>query len=416
MMSYMQVIGKKAKEASGLISVLGQEVKNKALEEVAQALIEDTKGILDGNKRDLENAKASGMKASLLDRMLLNEERIGAMAEGLRDIAKLKDPIGEFERVEVRPNGLRIGKKKVALGVVGMIYESRPNVTSDAFGLCFKTGNVAILRGSKDIIYSNQAIVAAIKKGLERASVSTDAVLLVEDLSYDTIDEMMSLREYIDVLIPRGGAGLIKRVTENSSVPVIETGTGNCHLYIDEYADEEKAVAIVVNAKTQRLGVCNACESLVVHKTLLETILPKVCQKLEEKGVEIRGDESVKKAWENTVSATEKDWGEEYLDSVISIKTVDSIEDAIYHINRYNTGHSEGIITEHYNNADLFQERIDAAAVYVNASTRFTDGFEFGYGAEIGISTQKLHVRGPMGLDALTTTKYVIFGNGQIRD
>lgn len=412
----MQVIGKKAKEASGLISVLGQEVKNKALEEVAQALIEDTKGILDGNKRDLENAKASGMKASLLDRMLLNEERIGAMAEGLRDIAKLKDPIGEFERVEVRPNGLRIGKKKVALGVVGMIYESRPNVTSDAFGLCFKTGNVAILRGSKDIIYSNQAIVAAIKKGLERASVSTDAVLLVEDLSYDTIDEMMSLREYIDVLIPRGGAGLIKRVTENSSVPVIETGTGNCHLYIDEYADEEKAVAIVVNAKTQRLGVCNACESLVVHKTLLETILPKVCQKLEEKGVEIRGDESVKKAWENTVSATEKDWGEEYLDSVISIKTVDSIEDAIYHINRYNTGHSEGIITEHYNNADLFQERIDAAAVYVNASTRFTDGFEFGYGAEIGISTQKLHVRGPMGLDALTTTKYVIFGNGQIRD
>ncbi|MCP1102276.1 glutamate-5-semialdehyde dehydrogenase [Lachnospiraceae bacterium PAL113] len=415
-MSYMQVIGKKAKEASGLISVLGQEVKNKALEEVAQALIEDTKGILDGNKRDLENAKASGMKASLLDRMLLNEERIGAMAEGLRDIAKLKDPIGEFERVEVRPNGLRIGKKKVALGVVGMIYESRPNVTSDAFGLCFKTGNVAILRGSKDIIYSNQAIVAAIKKGLERASVSTDAVLLVEDLSYDTIDEMMSLREYIDVLIPRGGAGLIKRVTENSSVPVIETGTGNCHLYIDEYADEEKAVAIVVNAKTQRLGVCNACESLVVHKTLLETILPKVCQKLEEKGVEIRGDESVKKAWENTVSATEKDWGEEYLDSVISIKTVDSIEDAIYHINRYNTGHSEGIITEHYNNADLFQERIDAAAVYVNASTRFTDGFEFGYGAEIGISTQKLHVRGPMGLDALTTTKYVIFGNGQIRD
>ena len=337
------------------------------------------------------------------------------MAEGPRQIAALDDPVGEVLYMKARPNGLRVGRKRVPLGVVGIIYESRPNVTADAFGLCFKTGNAVILRGGSDAIHSNQAIVRAIKAGLRKEKLCQDVVLLVEDTSREVVNEMMKMHGGIDVLIPRGGAGLIANVVENSTVPVIETGTGNCHVYVDASADIRMAADIVENAKTQRLGVCNACESLVIHGDIAPQALPLIVDKLKSHDVEIRGDERARAISEDIVPASEEDWGMEYLDAIISVKTVDSIDEAIAHINKYNTGHSESIITNDYNNALKFQDEIDAAAVYVNASTRFTDGFEFGFGAEIGISTQKLHARGPMGLEALTTTKYIIFGNGQIR-
>ena len=340
---------------------------------------------------------------------------IADMAEGLRQIAALDDPIGEVLYMKTRPNGLRIGKKRVPLGVVGIIYESRPNVTADAFGLCFKTGNASILRGGSDAIHSNQAIVRAVKAGLRKEKLSQDLILLVEDTSREVVNEMMKMHGLIDVLIPRGGAGLIANVVQNSTVPVIETGTGNCHVYVDASADVAMAADIVENAKTQRMGVCNACESLVIHSEAASEALPRIVTKLKAHNVEIRGDERARAISTEIVPATEEDWGTEYLDAIISVKIVDSIDEAIAHINKYNTGHSESIITRDYNNALKFQDEIDAAAVYVNASTRFTDGFEFGFGAEIGISTQKLHSRGPMGLEALTTTKYIIFGNGQIR-
>lgn len=327
----------------------------------------------------------------------------------------MEDPIGEVLSMKNRPNGLRIGKKRVPLGVVGIIYESRPNVTADAFGLCFKTGNAVILRGGSDAIHSNKAIVQVIKAGLRKARLSQDLILLVEDTSRETVTEMMRLHDYIDVLIPRGGAGLIASVVANSTVPVIETGTGNCHIYVDESADINMAAEIIENAKTQRLGVCNACESLVIHEKILQQALPAIVKRLSNHQVEIRGDEKAREVCPQIQSASEEDWGTEYLDAMISVKTVSSLDEAIRHINQYNTGHSESIITKDYNSALRFQDEIDAAAVYVNASTRFTDGFEFGFGAEIGISTQKLHARGPMGLEALTTTKYIIFGNGQIR-
>lgn len=337
------------------------------------------------------------------------------MAEGLRQIAALEDPVGEVLRMWNRPNGLRIGQKRVPLGVVGIIYESRPNVTADAFGLCFKTGNAVILRGGSDAIHSNLAIVHVIKEGLRKERLSQDLILLVENTSRETVQQMMKLHGYIDVLIPRGGAGLIASVVENSTVPVIETGTGNCHIYVDESADLNMAVEIIENAKTQRMGVCNACESLVIHQRVASEVVPMIVQCLKQHQVEIRGDERACRITTEIAEASEEDWGTEYLDAVISMKIVDSLEEAIDHINRYNTGHSESIITKDYANALKFQDEIDAAAVYVNASTRFTDGFEFGFGAEIGISTQKLHARGPMGLTALTTTKYIIFGNGQVR-
>ena len=347
--------------------------------------------------------------------MRLTQARIEAMAEGLRQIAGLLDPIGEVLSMKNRPNGLRIGKKRVPLGVVGIIYESRPNVTADAFGLCFKTGNAVILRGGSDAINSNKAIVQVIKAGLRKARLSQDLILLVEDTSRAVATEMMRLHEYIDVLIPRGGAGLISTVVQNSTVPVIETGTGNCHIYVDGSVDVTMAAEIIENAKTQRLGVCNACESLVIHENVLEQALPGIVKRLNNHQVEIRGDEKARAVCTEILPESEEDWGMEYLDAIISVKTVASLDEAIRHINRYNTGHSEAIITKDYDSALRFQDEIDAAAVYVNASTRFTDGFEFGFGAEIGISTQKLHARGPMGLEALTTTKYIIFGNGQIR-
>ena len=413
--TYMEEIGKRAKEAAKTVQYLGQERKNEGLCMAAEELLIQQKYLLAENEKDIQAAKVNGMKDSLVDRLRLTQKRIEGMAEGLRQIAGLPDPIGEVISMNERPNGLKIGRRRVPLGVVGIIYESRPNVTADAFGLCLKTGNVTILRGGKDAIHSNIAISKALKEGLKKAGITEDAIILVENTAREHVEEMMRLRGYIDVLIPRGGKQLIDNVVNHSTVPVIETGTGNCHIYVDEYADVEMAANIIENAKTQRTGVCNACESLVVHERIAEKALPVICRRLLAKGVEIRGDERACAVIPEMKAAMEEDWGTEYLDLIISVKTVDSFDEAVEHINRYNTGHSEAIITDNYQNALRFQDRIDAAAVYVNASTRFTDGFEFGFGAEIGISTQKLHARGPMGLEALTTSKYIIFGNGQVR-
>lgn len=415
MENYMEMLGARAKEAAFKVGKLSINEKNKGLYSVAEELCLRKQELIQENEKDMEEAKARGMSLALQDRLRLTEERIEDMAEGLRQVAALADPIGEVSEMKIRPNGLRVGKKRVPLGVIGIIYESRPNVTADAFGLCFKTGNAVILRGGSDAIHSNKAIVQTIKAGLRKEKLPQDSILLVEDTSREVAADMMKLHQYIDVLIPRGGSGLISTVLENSTVPVIETGTGNCHIFVDETADLFMAVDIIENAKTQRLGVCNACESLVIHEKIAEKAIPAIVHRLKNHGVEIRGDERAMALSEEIVAASEEDWGMEYLDLIISVKVVDSIEEAITHINRYNTGHSESIITKDYANALKFQDEIDAAAVYVNASTRFTDGFEFGFGAEIGISTQKLHARGPMGLEALTTTKYIIFGDGQIR-
>ena len=414
-MTYMEAIGRQAKNAVKRVQLLGQDEKNRGLRSVAELLRAQSNYILKENQKDIVRAEEQKMKESLIDRLRLSKERIEAMAEGLYQIADLEDPVGEVISMKIRPNGLRIGKKRVPLGVVGIIYESRPNVTADAFGLCFKTGNVTILRGGSDAIYSNKAIVQVVREGLIMENLPEDSVILVEDTDRAHVTEMLRMNQYIDVLIPRGGKGLIDHVVKNSTVPVIETGTGNCHIYVDEYADIEMAANIIENAKTQRTGVCNACESLVVHEQIAGKAIPVICDRLKKKGVEIRGDEVARDIYPEIIAATEGDWGTEYLDKIISLKVVSSINEAIEHINYYNTGHSEAIITENYTNALMFQDEIDAAAVYVNASTRFTDRFEFGFGAEIGISTQKLHARGPMGLEALTTIKYIIFGNGQIR-
>lgn len=411
-------ICKKAKEVKQEIAVLSTGKKNEVLSAVADKLIEQQEKLISANAVDMENGRNNRMPEGLLDRLLLNEDRIAQMAEGLRQVESLDDPIGEVISMKKRPNELMIGKKRVPLGVIGIIYESRPNVTADAFGLCFKTGNVVILRGGKDAIHSNQAIVTCIRQALEEQNIPGEAISLITDTSHETAREFMHMNGYVDVLIPRGGAGLIRTVVENATIPVIETGTGNCHIYVDESADFDMACNIIFNAKTQRIGVCNACESLLVHEKIVDTFIPLLEKRLAEKNVEIRADETIQKVSiqeANVIPATEEDWGLEYLDYKISAKTVASVEEAIAHINRYNTGHSEAIITNDYANAEKFLNEVDAAAVYVNASTRFTDGYEFGFGAEIGISTQKLHARGPMGLEALTSTKYIIYGNGQIR-
>lgn len=381
----------------------------------AKGLVAAQADILKANAEDVRIAREKGMKESLVDRLALTEERIASMAEGLASLVALEDPIGEILEAKIRPNGLEIGKKRVSLGVIGIIYESRPNVTADAFGLCFKTSNAVILKGGSDAIHSNKAIVKVIREVLSDQRVTPDAIQLVEDTRRETAKELMRMNRYLDVLIPRGGAGLIRTVVENSTVPVIETGTGNCHIYVDATADIQMAVDIIDNAKTQRTGVCNACESLVIHKAIADKVIPAVCERLFKKNVEIRGDENCCRLNPQIIPATDEDWGQEYLDYILSAKIVGSIDEAIDHINKYNTKHSEAIITKDYDNARRFLEEIDAAAVYVNASTRFTDGFEFGFGAEIGISTQKLHARGPMGLKELTTTKYIIYGNGQVR-
>lgn len=409
-------IGKAAKQAAASMNRLSVGEKNRGLTAVAQALTEGAGAILAANGTDIKNAEEAGMKESLIDRLRLTNERIAGMAEGINQVVALADPVGEMISMKTTSGGLHVGQRRVPMGVIGIIYESRPNVTADAFALCFKTGNAVILRGGSDAIHSNLAIVKVIREALKKEGLPEDAIQLLEDTSRETAKEFMRLNQYVDVLIPRGGAGLIRTVVETSTVPVIETGTGNCHVYVDEYADLSMAVSIIVNAKTQRLGVCNACESLVIHSGIAAEALPMICEALCAHGVEIRGDERAREFDDRMVAASEEDFGTEYLDKIISVKVVDSIDEAIEHINHYNTGHSEAIVTKDYHNSMKFLNEIDAAAVYVNASTRFTDGFEFGFGAEIGISTQKLHARGPMGLLALTSTKYVILGDGQIRE
>ncbi len=413
-MTLLEQLGREAKAAEPLLRTLSEEQKNQVLNQAAEDLVTHTERILRANEKDMIQGKEKGMKAGLLDRLLLTPERIEGMAEGLRQIAKLPDPIGQVIDEHTPANGLCIRKVRVPLGVIGIIYEARPNVTADAFGLCFKTGNAVVLRGGSDALYSNQAIVAVLKETLASCGCPVSAISLLEDTSRETAADFMKLNRYIDVLIPRGSAGLIASVVKNSTIPVIETGSGNCHIYVDETADPAMAAEIVYNAKTQRIGVCNACESLVVHERAASVFLPMLAKRLAEKEVELRGDERAR-AVIPMKEAAEEDWGTEYLDYILSVKTVDSISEAIAHINRYNTGHSEAIITEDKTHAEQFLREVDAAAVYVNASTRFTDGFEFGFGAEIGISTQKLHARGPMGLEALTSYKYEIYGTGQIR-
>lgn len=411
----LNTLGKNARNAEALVRNLSANEKNEVLLKVAEALTENADTLTAANALDVENGRKNNMPEALVDRLLLTGDRIRGMAEGLRQVAALEDPVGEVLGMKKRPNGLMIGQKRVPLGVIGIIYEARPNVTADAFALCFKTGNVVILKGGSDAIHSNEAIVKCIREVLREQGITEDAIQLITDTSRETTAEFMKMNQYVDVLIPRGGRGLIKAVVENSTIPVIETGTGNCHIYVDETADLQMAADIIMNAKTQRVGVCNACESVLVHEKVKDEFLPVLARRLQEKHVEIRADEAACELIPGAVHATEEDWGREYLDYILSLKVVSSVEEAISHINQYNTGHSEAIITNNYEHAQKFLDQVDAAAVYVNASTRFTDGFEFGFGAEIGISTQKLHARGPMGLLALTTTKYIIYGNGQIR-
>ena len=416
-MKNLNQIAEDAKNVKQEIAILSTDRKNAVLLTAAKLLNQQAQMICAANAIDMENGRKKGMKESLLDRLALTPDRIEGIAEGLCQVAALEDPIGEVLGMKLRPNGLKIGKKRVPLGVIGMIYEARPNVTADAFALCFKTGNVVILKGGSDAMESNKAIVAVLQEALAEHHVPCEAVQLIEDTDREVTKQMMRMNGYIDVLIPRGGAGLIRSVVENSTIPVIETGTGNCHVYVDAAADLDMALDIIENAKTQRIGVCNACESLLIHESVKDVFMPMLAQRLAKKSVEIRADEKLLglSDYPGLVPATEEDWGTEYLDYIISAKTVSCVDEAIAHINRYNTGHSETIVTENYSNAEKFLNEVDAACVYVNASTRFTDGFEFGFGAEIGISTQKLHARGPMGLEALTSYKYVIYGNGQVR-
>ena len=414
-MSSLISMGQKAKEASYELGVASPGQKNEALTFMAEELIKAKEEIIKANEIDRQNAIKKGITDALLDRLSLDDSRIEAMAQGLLDIVKLQDPVGEVTNMWQMPNGLQIGQKRVPIGVLGIIYESRPNVTSDAAGLCLKSGNAVILRGASDAINSNKAVAKALVAGIKRSGLPQDCVQLLEDISRETAREMMRLNNYIDVLIPRGGAGLIKSVVQNATVPVIETGTGNCHIFVDETADLEMAKAIVLNAKVQRPGVCNAAEKLLVHESIANEFLPTIVKALRENGVEVRGCDKAQAIVDDIKVIEEPEWHQEYLDLIIAVKVVKDVDEAIKHINKYNTGHSESIVTESYKNSQKFLQRVDAAAVYVNASTRFTDGGEFGFGGEIGISTQKLHARGPMGLKELTTSKYIIFGDGQIR-
>ncbi len=415
-MTDLMKMGQNAVVAKYELQNLSTKQKNEVLIAVSKRLVHDTEKILHQNNIDIEEAQKAGMHPGLIDRLRLTESRIRDISLGIEQIAELNDPVGALLETIERPNGLVIKKVRVPIGVIGIFYESRPNVTADAFSLCFKTANAVILKGGSDAIYSNIALTNSIRDALTESHVNPDCVQLIEDTDRETARAFMKLSDYVDLLIPRGGAGLIKTVKENSTIPVIETGTGNCHIYVDDTADVNKLIPILINAKTQRIGVCNACESLVVHEAIADKVLPLIGKALQEHQVEIRGDESVLKSLPYAIRATEEDYGKEYLDTIISIKVVKSIEDAISHINRYNTKHSESIITENMEHADQFLKGIDAACVYVNASTRFTDGFMFGFGAEIGISTQKIHARGPMGLNELTSYKYMIYGNGQIRE
>ncbi|MCR4643497.1 MAG: glutamate-5-semialdehyde dehydrogenase [Lachnospiraceae bacterium] len=404
-----------AKDAKYKLAGLTTEEKNEALFVIADLLKSESATLIAANEKDITAAEAKGVPAPLIDRLRLTPARIDAMSEGLRQVAALPDPLQDVLDEWDVPNGLHIRKVRVPLGVIGIIYESRPNVTADAFALCFKSGNVVILKGGSDAIHSNTAITALIRKGLARQGIVVEAISLIESTDRETTKQFMQMRDYVDVLIPRGSAGLIRSVVENSRIPVIETGAGNCHVYIDAAADPDMAEKILINAKTQRLGVCNCAESLVIHRAVADTLFPRLAKALHEKNVELRGDDTACAACDLVIPATEEDYEKEYLDLLISVKCVDSVEEAIAHINRCSTHHSEAIVTEDKEAAEKFLSGVDSACVYVNASTRFTDGFEFGFGAEIGISTQKLHARGPMGLKELTSYKYRISGNGQVR-
>lgn len=406
---------REARQASKAMNTVSTEVKNKALLDMAHAIEQRCSAIIEANAVDLEQARKKGVKRSYLDRLMLDEGRVRSMADGLRQAAALPDPIGEGDYCTVRPNGLEIRRVRVPLGVVGMIYEARPNVTADAIGLCLKSGNSVLLRGGSEALISNKVIAGIMAEAAYRAGIPEGAIELVDSADREAVNIMLKLKGYLDVVIPRGGAGLIKTVVENSIVPVIETGTGVCHTYIDSPADLKMAMDIAINAKTSRPSVCNAMETLLVHKDVAQSFLPALDTRMAELGCELRGCPKACAIVPDMKEALEEDWSTEYCDLILSVKVVDNILEAIEHINRYNTGHSEAIITESLNNARLFQKCVDAAAVYVNASTRFSDGCEFGFGAEIGISTQKLHARGPMGLLALTSTKYLIMGDGQIR-
>lgn len=407
--------GKNAKQTLTFMSQVTTEQKNNALGIIADMLEENIEKIVSANAVDIENGRKNGLGDGLIDRLMLNADRIKAMADGARQVASLPDPCGRLLSEYKKDNGLDIKKITVPLGVIGIIFEARPNVTVDAAALCLKSGNAVILRGGKEAINSNTALADIMREALAKAGIPQDVIQLVGDTSRQSATDMMNMNEYLDCLIPRGGKGLIKAVVENSTVPVIETGSGNCHIYVDESADINMASEIIFNAKTQRISVCNACESLVINSKIINKALPVIAKKLKEKDVEIRGDERAQKACELVVPATDEDFATEYLDYIISVKTVDTIDEAIAHINANSTGHSEAIITENKENAEKFLKCIDSSSVYVNASTRFTDGGEFGLGAEIGISTQKLHARGPMGLEQLTSTKYLIYGDGQVR-
>ena len=412
----LEEMGKNAKAASMKLGVCGETLKNAALQSIADGLIAKTEAILAENEKDIAAARASGMSGALIDRLALTGERIRGMADGIRGVIALEDPVGRIDGGWLRPNGLKILKTRVPLGVIAIIFEARPNVTADAAALCLKSGNACILRGGREALRSNMAIAAAMREAIGLAGLPEDCVQLVSDTSHDTARALMRLNRYVDVLIPRGGAGLIRTVVENATVPVIETGTGNCHVYIDSQADLEMGAKIIFNAKTSRPSVCNAAETLLVHRDVAERFLPMAKKMLDTKKVELRGDEATRRILGGSVKeAAESDWETEYNDYILAVKVVDSLDEAIGHINRYGTRHSEAIVTGSYENGEKFMRMVDAAVVYINASTRFTDGNEFGFGAEIGISNQKLHARGPMGLNELTTIKYQIFGSGQIR-
>lgn len=414
-MTILEEMGKKAKKAAQSLSVMGEE-KNEALKLIANALIENADAILAANKIDVDNGRANGLTESIIDRLSLSKARIEGMAQGVLDVATLPDPIGTVLSGSKRPNGLNITKVRVPIGVIGIIFEARPNVTSDAASLCLKSGNAVILRGGKEAINSNKCIADIMRSALEKSALDKNCIQLIEDTTRQSSVELMELTDYLDLLIPRGGAGLIRAVVENAKVPVIETGVGNCHVFVDESADIDMAANIIFNAKTSRPSVCNAIETILVHKNIAEKALPVIKARLDEKNVELRGCEITRKILGDTViPAEESDWSTEYLDYILAVKVVDSIDEAIAHIAKYSSGHSECIVTENYKNATRFKNEIDSAAVYVNASTRFTDGGMFGLGAEIGISTQKIHARGPMGLNELTSMKFIIEGDGQIR-
>ena len=416
-MTYIDTLGQQAKVAGRQIAKLSTAAKNDLLNQVAKALVAESGYIITENAKDMANAKENGISEIMRDRLLLTEDRIAGIAEGVRQVAALQDPIGQVVRGYTNLDGLKIVQKRVPMGVIAMIFESRPNVSIDAFSLAFKTNNAIILRGGRDAINSNKALVTVARKALKNAGITADAVQLVEDTSHEVAEELMVATKYVDLLIPRGGARLIQTVKEKAKVPVIETGVGNCHIYVDKYANLDMATQIVINAKTQRPSVCNAAESLVVHADIAEEFLPNLEKAISKvQAVEFRADETALKLMEKAVPASPEDFATEFLDYIMSVKVVDSLDEAIDWINTYTTSHSEAIVTQDISRAEQFQDDVDAAAVYVNASTRFTDGFVFGLGAEIGISTQKMHARGPMGLEALTSTKFYINGQGQIRE